>query len=380
MTDPAMVDAILEDRRPLGWTRERAERYVDRYEEWLEELERGEAWKRYDEVEVRRFLDNGVQRVGRMSAVYGPQGRGKSNLCSVTAELVLACRPDWEVYSSVPYSWYRGVGKAPDRLHVADSMSQLLRVFSEAILAEKGDAAVILDEFDQVDTSHTWATEDSESWSRFVNVKRHYQARGPLVVFHSFNEIPLGIRSGAKGSAFKLIARGGEHALIDLEDPSEWKATIPVSTLPYLSYGLLGFALDVDMAELLQKFRGDSFRADQRSVAEVTLHFLNELEAQRAVDTAHDLEVLAEAEGESLAEFKQNQIENRRAWVQRDVEIMRVLRERPDATNGELIPVFHTSDRHLAMLRKRVRDEEQDRKTVVEGRATASPTTDEARA
>lgn len=275
MSEDALAEAIFEDRRPRGLSLEEAMRMADAYRTWLAELRAGTAVNRYDPDEVERLLDRNLQRVGRMSAVYGPQEKGKTNLCAVVTEAILACRP-WEVYSNVPYPWQAGAGEAPPRLHLVESLSELMAALSRDLLAGKTDAAVILDEFDQVDDSHSWAEETSESWSKFVNLKRHYAARGPLVVFHALHKVPLDIRSGSTGSAYKLVSRGGEHLLIDLEDPSEWVSTVPRSALPHLTYGLRGFKLDVDVEDLQSLFSGPGFRADRRAVAETTLRFLRE--------------------------------------------------------------------------------------------------------
>jgi hypothetical protein len=210
-----------------------------------------------------------------MSAVYGPQGKGKTNLCAVLTEVILACRPGWEVYSNVPYPWHFGAAETPPRLHLVESLSELLRALSRRALEGKVDAAIILDEFDQTTSSHSWQSEASESWSRFVYVKRHYSARGPLVVFHDFNWIPLSVRSGSSGSPFKLIVRRGEHVLADLEDPREWVATVGKSYLPYLTMGLRGFALDVDMAEFQSRLSGPEFAGNRKAVAEATIGYLD---------------------------------------------------------------------------------------------------------
>lgn len=172
-----LVDAIAEDRRQYGITQDGATLLAKRYEAWLAELKAGRAADLYHEDTVTRLLDNSLLRLNRMSAIYGPQGKGKTNLCAVLTEIILACRPQWEVYSNVPYPWHFRAAETPPRLHLVESLSELLRALSERALEGKVDAAIILDEFDQTTSSHTWQSEASESWSRFVYVKRHYSAR-----------------------------------------------------------------------------------------------------------------------------------------------------------------------------------------------------------
>ena len=350
MTDRALVQAIYEDRRPRGFTRKDARARAELYEEWLEEVHSGRAERRYDPAEVRRFLDFALQRVDRMAAVYGPQGKGKTNLSAVATELIIACRPSWEVYSNVPYPWQFGAGRDPPRLHLVESLSQLLRELSLRAREGHADAAIILDEFDQVDTSQSWADESSESWSKFVNIKRHYAARGPLVVFHALHLIPLGIRSGATGSAFKLTARRGESVLCDLEAPDEWVATVPRSVLPHLTYGLRGFSLDTDVQALQERFVGSKFRGDRRAVADATLAFLEEQAEERA--QLGEALTAREEYDSALRERRKGLAEGHAALVERDRAIM--LEIEAGTSRRDIVRKYHTGAALVSKLTARL--------------------------
>ena len=164
-------------------------------------------------------------------------------------------------------------------------------------------SAVIIDEFDQVDTSHSWASAGSESWARYLFVARHYLTRGPLVVFHSFHFIPLTIRGGSVGSPFKLIVRKGERVIADLENPDgAWVGTYPESDLPFLTFGLRGFRLDVDVGELESRFTGPRFAGDVTAVAETTLEFLESTRSRPSYRDAlaRRKELLALAHGSNV--------------------------------------------------------------------------------
>ena len=224
-------------------------------------------------------------RAGRGAALYAAQGRGKTNALAFVTQLVLRYRPEWEVFTNVPYPWWARAGETPPRLHLVESLSGLLRGLSNRTVDGKW-SAVLIDEFDQVDTSHSWASAGSESWAKYLFVARHYMTRGPLVVFHSFNFIPLTIRGGDVGSPFKLVNVHGERRIGDLENPKgPWVGVIPESDLPYLTFGLRGFRIDVDVQDLEGQFTGPEFAGDVEAVARTTLAYLDTLATRSAGDT-----------------------------------------------------------------------------------------------
>jgi len=212
-------------------------------------------------------LDLKLLRPGRLSAVYAAQGRGKTNVLAVVTRLVLDYRRDWEVFTNVPYPWWGRECPRPPRLYLVESLSDLLRALSERALQGKW-SAVIIDEFDRADTSHTWATEGSESCARYLFIARHYLTCGPLLVFPSFNFIPLPVRTGQIGSPFKLVVTEGKHRLVDVMDPRGKRrgflGPFPETDLPYLTLGLRGFSLDMDVQELEGRFVGPGLRAMRR--------------------------------------------------------------------------------------------------------------------
>ena len=280
MPDEKLVEMILRDRSPYGWARPDAVAAAERYEGWLRGLKVHPELPEESLRKIRHVLDRSLLRPGRGAALYAAQGKGKTNALAVITQLVLVNRPDWEVFTNVPYPWWAGAGTAPPRLHLTESLSDLLTQLSERTLKGKW-SAVIIDEFDQSDTSHSWASAGSESWAKYLFVARHYLTRGPLVVFHSFNFIPLTIRGGAVGSPFKLVTRQGERVIADLENPDgEWVCTVPEADLPYLTFGLRGFRIDVDVQELEALFTGPKFAGVVTAVAKTTLWYLQKTQGR----------------------------------------------------------------------------------------------------
>jgi hypothetical protein len=274
--DGKLVEMLLRDRSPYGWTRNEAVAAASRYLRWLEGLKATPVLSESGERTLRYVLDQKLLRPGRGAALYAAQGKGKTNVLAVLTQLTAEFRRDWVTFTNVPYPWWSGAGPSPPRVHLAESLSELLRALSARTLQGKW-SAVLIDEFDQVDTSHTWASETSESWAKYLFVARHYMTRGPVVVFHGFSYIPKAIRGGSIGSPFKLVARKGERVIVDLENPyGDYVGTWPESDLPYLTFGLRGFRIDIDVGKLEGRFIGPKFAGDVRAVAEETLRYLDE--------------------------------------------------------------------------------------------------------
>jgi hypothetical protein len=294
--DVKLVEAIHRDRYPYGWDQEDSERAAARYETWLDNLQRAPVVSDKGRRTLNYVLDRSLLRPGRGAALYGAQGKGKTNVLAVVTQLVLRYRPEWDVFTNVPYPWWASAGRAPPRLHLIESLSDLLEGLSHRTLQGRW-SAVIIDEFDQVDTSHSWASASSESWAKYLFVARHYLTQGPLVVFHAFHFIPLTLRGGSVGSPFKLIVRNGERVIADLENPDgAWVGTYPESDLPYLTLGLRGFRLDVDVQDLESRFVGPQFAGDVMAVAQTTIAYLEE---KRKLEETQDQAELALGAGET---------------------------------------------------------------------------------
>lgn len=301
MPAPKLVEAILLDRSPYGWTREQAEKAAIRYETWLDDLAAPSVLTEQGRKTLNYVLDRSLLRPGRGAALYAAQGKGKTNVLAVITQLTLRYRPEWEIFTNVPYPWWAGGGRAPPRIHLIESLSELLEGLSRRTLMGRW-SAVIIDEFDQADTSHSWASAGSESWAKYLFVARHYLTRGPLVVFHSFHFIPLTIRGGSVGSPFKLIVRKGERVIADLESPDgAWVGTYPESELPFLTFGLRGFRLDVDVGELESRFTGPRFAGDVTAVAETTLEYLEGKRTVKETEEQANLEAGAGQAAKDLA-------------------------------------------------------------------------------
>ena len=268
--DPDVVDslarAIASDRQvDVEVARPLAERYL----EWRVALP-GRRVQGWEDRAARRYVEGAWLWEGRPSVVFAGQGRGKSNFVAWVIEKVLETRPDWDVYTNLPFPWDADGGGPPEsepwgRVRAVASLSQVLRGAVGSVRAGR-KPAVIIDEMDQAVTSHDWMGEDARSWQRLLNVERHLRLRGPLLVYHAYRHVPVVLREGTMlKSMLQVIVMDGQRWVIRREE--EGFLQVPPTVLPYLVYGLRGFDVDVDMQDLERHLSGSSDAVGRQLIA-----------------------------------------------------------------------------------------------------------------
>jgi hypothetical protein len=345
-----LAEEILLDRVDHGVTPEGAARRAKRYRAWLGSIPvQHDRATCPEEALIRHWRGDLGFHTGQATVFVARQGAGKTNAISYLVENAIEHRPEWDIYTNVPFPWdgpLKGTVPSPPRLHSVSSLSGLLRGVANTILSDR-IPAVAIDEMDQASTSHEWATERSESWTKFLFVERHFRVRGPLLAYHVFEHVPLPLRrkGDLRGSYYRVVVLGGERLLACVEDLSAWWG-VRESLLPYLTLGLRGFDLDVDMADLERHIEGS-----HRDVARQTLAYLDEFEERRREEAEADAAGARAAHAASVAARNTAVAERDSAFEGRNEEIVRVLMERPETTTVELIQRFHTSGQHIARLR-----------------------------
>jgi hypothetical protein len=226
-------------------------------------------------------------------------------------------------------------------------MTELLRGVANSILADR-IPAVAIDEMDQASTSHEWASERSESWTKFLFVERHFRVRGPLLAYHVYEHVPLPLRrvGDLRGSYFRVVVLGGERLLARVEDTSAWWG-VRESLLPYQTLGLRGFSLDLDMAGLENHLDGD-----RREVAQQTIAYLDELGKRRKEETQLAEEEAREVHAAAVAEVDLAVAEQHRARLERRERIIRAFVDRPELTCREAQREFGASPQYVVLLRE----------------------------
>ena len=261
MTDEevrASLSKVLVSDRSIGIGP--ANELVDRYLSWRRQID-GRAVEEWEDRNARKYIDRRWLFEGRPTVVFAGQGKGKSNFATWVIEKVLETRPDWDVYTNVPFPWDEDGGGPPeakpcDRLHAISRLSEVLRGAAGSVRAGR-KPAVIIDEMDQAVTSHDWSSEAAQSWQRLVNIERHLRIRGPLLVYHAYRHIPVVLREGTMLKAMlQVIIKDGQHWEICREEQEDGFLHIPRSVLPYLTYGLRGFDIDVEVQDLEKHLSG----------------------------------------------------------------------------------------------------------------------------
>lgn len=354
MTDwtETLASTILEDRVDQGVTEEEAGRRARRYRAWLASLPKEHNRKSCpEELLIRNYPGDLCFHTGRATVFVARQGAGKTNTLSYLIENAIEHRPEWDIYTNVPFPWtgpLAGTIPAPPNLHSVASMSGLLRGVANTLLANR-IPAVAIDEMDQATTSHEWASERSESWTKFLYVERHFRVRGPLLAYHVYEHVPLPLRrvGDLRGSYFRVVVLGGERLLARVEDTSAWWG-VRESVLPYLTLGLRGFDLDVDMADLERHLEGG-----HRDVARQTLAYLDQMDQARKSDSGLTVSKARQAHLGALATSKAALARRLSAYEERNEEIVRLLAAVPATTNTQLRERYQTniSGQLLARLR-----------------------------
>lgn len=352
---PALAQLMLADREDRGETEEAALRRARRYGRFLEYVTPGSTrFHAHDpttcaeEPLIRQWPANLGFHLGQASVFVAGQGKGKTNAISFLIGKALAHRPDWDVYTNVPFPWdprapLAGVVPPPPNLHHVDDMVGLLRGIAKTILAGR-KPAVAIDETDQSVTSHEWSTDRAESWTRFLFVERHFRVRGPLLVYHYFESVPLPLRrtGDLRGSYFRVVVRAGEHRLARVEDTSRWWV-VGESALPFLTLGWGGFDINVDMADLEKRLAGG-----HEQVAGTVLEYLDELEERRQLEAAAAEAEAREMHAQAVTQLHVELAEQHQAQLERRERIIGRLLE--GDTFAAIVAEEHASPRYLVTL------------------------------
>lgn len=343
----SLAEQILEDRVDRGITPEDAGRRALAYERWLEDLAVGHDRERCAlEPAIARWRGDLGFHAGQATVLVAGQGFGKTNACSFLIEHALAHRPTWDVYTNIPFAWDVDARiPRPPRLFTISSMRELLRGVATSGSNDR-IPAICVDEMDQVTTSHSWSNDPDESWTKFLYVERHFRVRGPLLAYHVYEHVPQPLRrvGDLRGSYFRVVRFGKDRKLACVEDRSRWWA-VGESRLPFLTLGLRGFSIDVDMAELEATLSGN-----HKQVARQILEYLDthasEADQERARRSADEVRL----QRDGVDEF-------RAAANRRRQRIVAWWLENPDGEVGDCIERFRTSRRFAVEAREYARQE-----------------------
>lgn len=184
--------------------------------------------------------------------LYARNGAGKTYFLSWLLLNASIMRPDGDFISNIP--WYWDTNPAVEQLrmpnfHNVSRMTEMLRLSSESVLNNRSPY-IIIDEMDNAVSSQGFRSREYESWKKFTYIKRHLRMRGPVLAYHSLNDIPLYMRKRqVVGDLLKVYIHGPDRYVFSAQT-RPYRLKITGLPIPYSRMGFSDFAIDVDMQKL----------------------------------------------------------------------------------------------------------------------------------
>ena len=260
MTDSLELLAQL-IREDNGISSERALSWAQNQQRIVKALSEGRAIVTSRDGNVApKYWTNSVFFTMRPTIVYGPQGQGKSWLCSYIILRAIIVNPKWDFYTNLPFFNFDYPEELKDMalpsVYLIRSMKELLEGIIRSRRADR-IPAIILDEMDAEVDSYSWQSQESQSWRIFTQFQRHFFVKGPILVYHYAKHIPGYLRNGGMGRVVFLTYRQGKYyVLAGFTRPN--KLVVTGYTPPYASHGGYPFTVNIDMRLLYRKLEGVS--------------------------------------------------------------------------------------------------------------------------
>lgn len=245
----------------------RAEKIVSDYVSMLEKVKIGrmkvqgfdiadDGGREINDASPKLWLDSLLFNHALPTVVRAPNGAGKTYLLSWALMRAAVLHPDWDFYTNVPWFW-----AANERLrefmmpnfHEVAKMSDILIGSANSVLNDR-IPCVGIDEMEEAVDSHSWQDREhkkgAESWRKFTYVKRHLKIRGPLLVYHSWEDIPNYMRKRrVVTDHFRIVIHEGQRYIFSRRT-RPYCLVITGQVIPYSKYGWNDFSIDVDMEKL----------------------------------------------------------------------------------------------------------------------------------
>ena len=179
-------------------------------------------------------------------------------------------RPDWDPITNLPFIFATKTrdiqGYNIDRIKIITSMSTLLRTQAKAMLSGRV-SPVIIDEADSAYIAPQTRSEKGISMKTYIYVERHFDTKGPLMIYHRGKDIPTELRNeDVSHGVFEIawyINRKRNIRKRVVSNPTKWSYRdntsyfpIPLTMIPYHNQGFGSFWIDVDMQWINQRLNG----------------------------------------------------------------------------------------------------------------------------
>ena len=193
------------------------------------------------------FLYNGLSTV-----VRARPSTGKSHLGSWVILRATVIHPNWDFITNIPWYWTDDPELSDCILphtYTVQSMSEMLKQSADSVLAGR-IPAIIIDEMDSAVTSQAWKDKSSNAWKVYTYLAAHLGARGPLLLYHFWNDIPNYLRIGGNVNRHLMIEIYNRERHVFARGTFPHDLIVDGDFIPYSRHGLGGFRIDVDMQEL----------------------------------------------------------------------------------------------------------------------------------
>ena len=232
------------------------------------------------------FLYNGLSTV-----VRARPGTGKTHLGAWVILRASIAHPNWDFLTNIPWYWIDDPSLGDcifPNLYTVHSMSEMLRKSAESVLSGR-IPAIIVDEMDSAVTSQAWREKKSNAWKVHTYLAAHLGARGPLLLYHFWNDIPNYLRIGGNVNRHLGIEIYNRERHVFARSTFPHDLVIDGDFIPYSRHGLGGFRIDVDMQELSTSIHETRKDAIARAVL-ANLDRCTEREAKLGVSSSEDKE------------------------------------------------------------------------------------------
>ena len=208
---------------------------------------------------IDKILPRGMASIG-----FAKQGMGKSNVISFFIQAVLVIRPNWNPVTNLPFAFASSASVLPgytiDRIRIVSSFTEMLEVMAKLVLERRG-VPTFIDEMDSAYQAVQTKSRRGVSFKAFVYIERHLNCKGPFMIYHRGEDIPIEMRNEDISAGIYEIAkynnfnRGISKRVISnptlfnhprLEGYERY-FPIPLTMLPYHNQGFSPFKMDISM-------------------------------------------------------------------------------------------------------------------------------------
>ncbi len=245
-----MIDLIIENS---GESEEQAIIEIDAFHEALLSIKHGTLGFKTDRAPY--WINSVMLNDRRSTVVVAPNGEGKSRFYSWLILRAIILHPNWDFYTNLPILTFEFPELTEYALSNVYPVTSMSAMFIGIITSHRNGRipAVLLDEMGSEITAYNWQSEGGQSWRILSQFQRHLRMRGPLLAYQILRSIPNYFKTGGLANDILTIKEHDGHRFVFSRKTRPRDLVIDGESVPYSSYGSLGFIVDVDMQHLYRR-------------------------------------------------------------------------------------------------------------------------------